>query len=220
MFVNEDKIIIDTIEVAGFTTAITGMRNPLDSWDRCDSYVDYPTSNGEGFVLGSNDLALAQKLIKGGSEHCKFLRQIYVGANFTLPRYVWSEFDTYGFNVKNSCSTMHTLLSKKKPLTMDMFVYFDSCGYLIKDSVSTINLLAQCYRGERITKASKTDLKRMAKQVLPEGFLQKRTVSTNYAELRNMYKQRKNHQLVEWNKYFVDWVKTLPYAEELIIYEN
>lgn len=214
MFMNEDKIKFENVEIAGFTTAFRGMRNPLDSWHKADSFV---CDNGT-FFIGRNDMDLAHRLLKGGDEHAKFIRQIYVGVDITLPRYVWSEFDTYHFNVKNSCSTMHTLLSSKKPLTLDMIVYDDFFTDKILEAVTSINRLARCYRGELTTKRSKPEIKRMAKQLLPEGFLQMRTVSTNYGELRNMYFQRKNHQLPEWSKYFVDWIDTLPYADELIKY--
>lgn len=220
MFMNEDKIKFETVEIAGFKTAIRGMRNPLDSWHKADSDIEYSHSYKYGFkfIIGENDMNLAQRLLKGGDEHAKFIRQIYVGVDITLPRYVWSEFDTYHFNVKNSCSTMHTLLSSKKPLTLDMIVYDDFFTDKILEAVTSINRLARCYRGELTTKRSKPEIKRMAKQLLPEGFLQMRTVSTNYGELRNMYFQRKNHQLPEWSKYFVDWIDTLPYADELIKY--
>lgn len=213
-FINDDKITFETLEVAGIFTAIQGMRNPLNSWDKSDSDFLYPVE------IGNKDMELAQRLISAGAEHCKFLRQIYVSFDAVLPRYVWSEFDTYHFNTKNSCSTMHTLLSAKNPLTTDQFVYCIGDSDWLEHSVSRINYLAKQYRGEYPTQMDKADIKRRAKQVLPEGFLQRRTVSTSYAELRNMYFQRRNHALSEWNTKFTEWIKTLPYAKELIMYEK
>lgn len=217
-FINDDKITFETLEVAGIFTAIQGMRNPLNSWDKSDSvFTSYVTN---AFKIGDKDMELAQRLISAGAEHCKFLRQIYVSFDAVLPRYVWSEFDTYHFNTKNSCSTMHTLLSAKNPLTTDQFVYCIGDSDWLEHSVSRINYLAKQYRGEYPTQMDKADIKRRAKQILPEGFLQRRTVSTSYAELRNMYFQRRNHALSEWNTKFTEWIKTLPYAKELIMYEK
>lgn len=217
-FINDDKITFETLEVAGIFTAIQGMRNPLNSWGKSDSvFTSYVTN---AFKIGDKDMELAQRLISAGAEHCKFLRQIYVSFDAVLPRYVWSEFDTYHFNTKNSCSTMHTLLSAKNPLTTDQFVYCIGDSDWLEHSVSRINYLAKQYRGEYPTQMDKADIKRRAKQVLPEGFLQRRTVSTSYAELRNMYFQRRNHALSEWNTKFTEWIKTLPYAKELIMYEK
>lgn len=217
-FINDDKITFETLEVAGIFTAIQGMRNPLNSWDKSDSvFTSYVTN---ALKIGDKDMELAQRLISAGAEHCKFLRQIYVSFDAVLPRYVWSEFDTYHFNTKNSCSTMHTLLSAKNPLTTDQFVYCIGDSDWIEQSVNRINYLAKQYRGEYPIQMDKADIKRRAKQVLPEGFLQRRTVSTSYAELRNMYFQRRNHALSEWNTKFTEWIKTLPYAKELIMYEK
>lgn len=99
-FINDDKITFETLEVAGIFTAIQGMRNPLNSWDKSDSvFTSYVTN---AFKIGDKDMELAQRLISAGAEHCKFLRQIYVSFDAVLPRYVWSEFDTYHFNTKNS----------------------------------------------------------------------------------------------------------------------
>lgn len=212
MYLNEDKIKFEEVEIAGFVTAIKGMRNPLDSWDRADSATD---ENGN-FTLGENDKNLAVRLINAGSEHCKFLRQIYVGFDVTLPRYVWSEFDTYHYNTKNSCSTMHTLLSSKKLITKEMFVYHIDDEYEVDIIINKLNNIRSLFINSN-SQQEKQELKRRAKQILHEGFLQKRTVSTNYAELRNIYHQRKNHQLPEWRVQFVEFIKTLPYSQEFIM---
>ena len=109
-----NKIRINNIEVFGFKSALRGMRNPMNSWDRGDSAEDH---------MGENDLKLAQMLLKAGTEHCKFMRQIHVWMDINMPRYIWSELDTYHFNTKNSCSTMHRLLHKSVEITKDLFIY-------------------------------------------------------------------------------------------------
>lgn len=206
--------ITDT-EVRGFRHAFRGMRNPMNSWHLSDSTV-----NDKGdFIIGEKDLNLAVRLIKGGSEHCKYLRQIHVWADMDMPRYWWSEFDTYKHNNKNSTSTMHRLLNTKTPITRELF----ETHYLIDDVMDVVieklEQFRQMYMGiigmpEGVTKI---DLLVSAKRLLPEGMNQLRTVDTNYAELRNVYHQRKHHRLkVEWIDVFCTWVESLPYAEELI----
>ena len=203
-------------EVWGFRHALYGMRMPMQSWAKADSkYIHDPVE--KGFVIGNADMNLAHRLIKGGSEHCKFLRMIHVGVVVVAPRYIWSELDTYHFNTKNSESTMHRLLADKNPLTRDNFQLVDKELDLYDDEISFINLLKIEYQKPSVDKHR---LLRIAKAKLPEGFLQARMLDTNYAELRNMYFQRRNHRLPEWNTDFVNWIKTLPYAEELIMYEG
>ena len=109
---------IKTLEVAGLMSALKGMRNPINSWHLSDT-----VNEGNNIVIGEKDLKLAQNLIKSGTEHCKFMRQIHVWCDIDMPRYIWSEFDTYHFNTKNSCSTMHRLLHKTTSITRDLFVY-------------------------------------------------------------------------------------------------
>lgn len=199
--------------IFGWEAAIMGMRNPLNSWDKSDSIFSYYS-----LEIGENDLALAQRLIRGGSEHSKFLRMIHVQMDMDMPRYFWSEFDTYHFNTKNSCSTMHRLLNNKYPITKSMFVYCEEDEELIEVIIS-------CLEEMRIQFLNSTDDKEKnkllvrAKRILPEGFLQRRTVDTSYAELRNIYFQRKNHRLKEeWVDIFCNWIESLPYAKELILY--
>lgn len=206
MMKNTDRIFVDHIEVAGLQTAIRGMRNPMDSWARSDSYID-----DEGnFIIGMDDKDLAQRLISAGSEHCKFLRQIYVGFDIVLPRYVWSEFDTYHHNTKNSCSTMHRLFRKDRFISLSQFVYHEDDEDIMIDIIYQLNTLRALYFNSA-TK-DKNEILRRAKQILPEGFLQRRTVSTNYAELRNIYHQRKNHRLPEW-QVVCRFIESLPYAK-------
>ena len=207
------NVKIITLEVAGFDSALRGMRNPMNSWDNNDSF----TFNGEPNI-GEKDLKLAQNLIKAGSEHSKFMRQIQVWADFNLPRYMWSEFDTYHFNTKNSCSTMHRLLHTTTSITKDLFSYSEEDDYLLDIIIRRLNQIRIEYINA-VNESEKNKLIRRAKQILPEGFFQLRTVNTNYTELRNMVLQRKNHKLKEdWQNGFCKWVTTLPYAKELIFF--
>lgn len=207
MMKNTDKIFVDHIEVAGLQTAIRGMRNPMDSWAKSDSYYDPYL---EEFFIGEADKDLAQRLISAGSEHCKFLRQIYVGFDIVLPRYVWSEFDTYHHNTKNSCSTMHKLFRKDSFICLNQFVYHEDDEEVMLDIIKQLNTLRALYFNSATE--NKNEILRRAKQILPEGFLQRRTVSTNYAELRNIYHQRKNHRLPEW-QVVCRFIESLPYAK-------
>ena len=212
MLINENKIKIENVEVAGLSTAIRGMRNPMDSWDKTDS--------GQGsnwYVIGDADMELCRKLIKAGPEHRKFLRQIYVGFDITLPRYVWSEFDTYQWVVKNSCSTMHKLFKKDQLITLEQFIYNYNDTDILIDTLTRLNRLSTEYF-TATTQNKKDELLRRAKAMLPEGFLQKRTVSTNYEQLRNIYHQRKNHRLPCWHKICGE-IENLLYAEDLIVAE-
>ena len=202
-------------EVWGFEHAIRGMRNPFESW--CNSNSSYIDKRfNDQFYIGKNDLSLMQKLIKAGSEHRKFMRQILVSVDITAPLYWWKEADTYKVGtVSNSCSTMHKLANT--PITKECFEMGDYCGFFETPWKNLIALLEQCRK-----EYNKTKDKRYWKELirlLPESWLQKRTITMNYENILNMYRQRKNHKLTEWSKSFCDWVKTLPYAEELICLE-
>ena len=103
-------ILIERASVMNFENAIRGARNPLNSWAKSDSYYD---ENGN-YILGENDLGLAKKLAKAGSDHRKYLRQIFVSVDITAPLYWWKEYDTYKVaTVANSTSTMHKIHSKQ-----------------------------------------------------------------------------------------------------------
>ena len=111
-------IKVERISVMNFDNAIRGARNPLNSWDKADSHYDEKGA----FVLGPNDLSLAKRLCDAGSDHRKFIRQIFVSMDITAPLYWWKEFDTYKVGtVANSCSTMHKIHDKE--FTMDDFSY-------------------------------------------------------------------------------------------------
>ena len=200
-------------ETFGWTSAFRGMRNAMESWDRGDSQI----INGE-FVIGSNDEKLAKILMKAGASDSKFLRMIHVQADVDMPRYWWSEADTYHFNTKNSCSTMHRLLNNNNPITTDMFVFCSEDKTLVDMIVGKLEELRQTYKAIQKSNIENKNEKMnhlllRAKRILPEGFLQMRTLDTNYAELRNMYFQRKNHRLKEeWQDVFCEWIKSLPYS--------
>ena len=225
---------------------IEGMRNPMNSWaksdsvnclrtpsgkhcsefcknfntDKCYMYGD----NGEPFIIGNNDMKLAQALIKAGSEHCKFMRMIHVAVDVDMPISWWSEADTYHFNVKNSCSTMHKLLNNDNPITLDMFAICEEDIDWWKYTINKLESLRLEYKEIQKTTKDNEKMNRLlvrAKRMLPEGFEQMRTWDTNYAELRNMYFQRRHHRLQEeWVDTFCKWVESLPYAKELIMYEG
>ena len=210
------NIFVDTLEVAGLYPAIMGMRNPKDSWEKSDSgyeYNNYYQQQEE--VLGEQDLILAQKLIKAGSEHRKFMRQIQVWADVIMPRYIWQELDTYKFGTKNSCSTMHTIM--KKPITMNDF-YLGSDPIIMTTKLFQENIIPDLnyFRDLYLESKDYRWVKEM-KRVLPESFIQMRTWNTNYEELRNIYWQRKNHRLNQEWTIIIEWIESLPYAEELIL---
>ena len=198
---------IETLKVAGIEEALHGMRNPMNSWHLADTKDD---------TIGENDLGLAQRLIKAGSEHCKFMRMIQVWADMDMTRFFWSEADTYSFNTKNSCSTVHKLLNPKNEITLDMFEYYEEDVDVIMPIINRMNEIRTKFLNSKDGEEKRV-LKRRAKTLLFEGFLQLRTVNTNYAELRNIVSQRRLHQMKEdWQDTFCKWVTTLPYAKELI----
>lgn len=187
--------------VEGFETALHGMRNAYDSWNKSDSYTDE-----EGFHIGENDNKLAVKLAKGGPVHGKFLRMIVVWADIKAPLYWWSQYDTYKVGtVANSCSKMHTI--HKRDLTIDDF----STDHLNGRSEAVMMDIIKSINMDRALYVKTNDQKYWYSmiQTLPESFMQKRTVMLNYEVLRGMYVYRKNHKLDEWHE-FCDWIKTLP----------
>ena len=199
----------ENTEVWGFEHAIRGMRNPMESWDKSDSFIKSPHNY---YVIGENDFKLAQTLIKAGPEHRKFLRQIFISVDITAPLYWWKEFDTYKVGtVADSCSTMHKL--KDTPITMDSFEMGDYCGFFETPWKNLIALLEQCRKEFNETK-DKRYWKELIR-LLPESWLQKRTVTMSYENVANMYSQRMNHKLTEWSKDFIQWADNLPYFKEL-----
>lgn len=203
-------IKIERVSVMNLENAIRGARNPLNSWARSDSYYD---GNGN-YVLGPNDIDLARRLAQAGSDHRKFVRQIFVSVDITAPLYWWKEFDTYKVGtVANSCSTMHKIHSKE--FTRDDF----SCDRLDDNGLAALDALITFLENERQTfcadKTNKQAWHNMI-QLLPSSYNQMRTVTLNYECLINIYYARKSHKLSEWHT-LCDWIKTLPYAEDLIL---
>ena len=206
-------------EVWGFEHAIRGMRNPLESWNKSDSYLwrkdcsycKEMANCSPFFHIGKNDLELMQKLIRAGSEHRKFLRQIFISVDITAPLYFYKEFDTYKIGtVANSTSTMHKLAST--PITADCF----ECSDMINKSI--IRDLENTRQKYLETKAK--GLWKYLIVNLPCSWLQKRTITMNYENLLSMIHQRSHHKLTEWSVDFINWAKTLPYANELLFLEK
>lgn len=227
-------------EVWGWEHAIRGMRNPLNSWERSDSYpavdcgkcgiidregICYPKEHDctpyKCYAIGDNDLSLMRRLIRAGSSHRKFLRQIIVSVDITAPRYWLAELDTYKVGTTaNSCSTMHKITAKE--FTLDDF----SHEHLITDEP----IPTRIYSPMQMMEANIKNLNHLRSlyletqdkkywwqliQLLPQSYNQKRTVTMTYENLLNMVSQRRGHKLDEWHD-FCDWVFTLPYAEELL----
>ena len=195
--------------VMNFEGAIRGARNPMNSWHKMDSYYD---ENGN-YVLGPNDLDLAGRLAHAGSDHRKFLRQIFVTVDITAPLYWWKEFDTYKVGTTaNSTSTMHKIHAKE--FTREDF----SCDRMDEGGLAMLDAVIAYLETERqkflADKDNKQSWHNMI-QTLPSSYNQMRTVTLNYENLINMYYARRNHKLAEWHV-FCDFILSLPYAQELI----
>lgn len=199
----------DYIQVWGFEAALRGMRNPLNSHSRSDSVFGY----GPSVVIGEKDMELCQKLICGGSEHRKFLRMIHVQMDITAERFWWSEFDTYSVGVtSNSQSTMHTI--HRRDLTEEDFGLTGVIGNPIAEE-AFYNLLEQLNRLITEYRLNRTVENLLAvKELLPESFLQTRTVDFTYEALFNIIAQREHHRLPHWNSEFVKMARALPYSKQ------
>lgn len=221
----------ENTEVMNIHAAMRGMRNPKNSWSLSDS-MDLPIDDPDfiksgGFFIGPKDMKLAQTLIRSGSEHRKFLRQIFVSVDITAPLYWWKEFDTYKVGtVANSCSTMHKIHSA--PITMDSFELGDYHpdvrlidGRMIGDVMSAIADTMEVVRQTYLKTKDKSCWKELIRW-LPEGWLQKRTVTMNYENLLGICSksQRRFHKLDEWSQDFIAWARSLPYAQEFIFIDE
>ena len=200
---------VERTAVMNFENAIRGARNPMNSWARMDSTYDEKGN----FVLGPNDLDLAKRLAHAGSDHRKFLRQIFVSVDITAPLYWWKEFDTYKVGtVANSTSTMHKI--HVKTFDRDDF----SHDRLDEGGIAALDALIAYLEVERekfvADKANKQAWHNMI-QLLPSSYNQMRTVSMNYETLINIYYARRTHKLAEWHT-LCDWIMSLPYAADLI----
>lgn len=210
-------IKIENIEVFGWEAAIRGMRNPMNSWDKSDSF-EFPPDEDGILWIGSNDLKLMQSLIRAGTDHSKFMRMINVAMDITAPLYWWKEFDTYKVGtVANSCSTMHKIHSKE--FTLEDFSHEhlftdDEALPFLNHLISGLNF----YRNKYIETKDKKYWWQII-QLLPSSYNQKRTIQLNYQVLRNIYFSRRNHKLDEWHD-FCSIIEELPYGKELICLED
>lgn len=206
-------IKIENTEVYGWESAIRGMRNPMNSWDKSDSFIQHK--------IGKNDLELMERLVSAGTDHSKFMRMITVTCDITAPLYWWKEFDTYKIGtVRNSCSTMHKI--HEKEFTLDDFSHD---RLLVEAKLETIISWLNKYRdlyvnwddNRRYVDSNGVDLDKkdiwwQIIQLLPSSYNQRATVQLNYQVLRNIYHSRKNHKLDEWCD-FAKWIEKLPYSE-------
>ncbi len=199
---------LERTSVMNFENAIRGARNPMNSWAKSDSAYD----EAGNYILGENDLALARKLCRAGSDHRKFVRQILVSVDITAPLYWWKEFDTYKVaTVANSTSTMHKIHAKPFELA-DFSVDKLSDGALA--AFRTYMDYMEATRRRFVETKDKRDWYDLI-QLLPSSYNQLRTVTMNYETLINIYYARRAHKLDEWHV-FCDWIRTLPYADDLI----
>jgi hypothetical protein len=221
-------IKLERTSVMNFENAIRGARNPMNSWDKSDSYfAEYIDTDGmvyrqldsydgittDWMTIGENDLSLAKRLATAGSDHRKFLRQIFVSVDITAPLYWWKEFDTYKVGtVANSCSTMHKIHAKE--FTVDDFSFertHKDCSWLIQSILNVLNAA----RDRFLETKDKTHWDTMI-QFLPSSYNQLRTVTLNYENVMNMYYARRHHKLAEWHV-LCDWAETLPYFKEICL---
>lgn len=231
-------IKLEKTDVFGWGAAIRGMRNPMNSWDKSDSWYceeDCPhVMNGTepikecndgawSFCIGENDFELMRKLSKAGTDHSKFMRMINVTVDITAPLYWWKEYDTYKVGtVANSCSTMHKIHDKE--FTIDDFSHEhlkNFYGFKTTPHGRELALFENCFRNiiDALNNARTLYLQTGDKQywyvmiqLLPSSYNQKRTVQLNYQVLKNMYHARKTHKLDEWRE-FCKWIESLPYSE-------
>lgn len=218
-------IKIENVEVVGWEAAIRGMRNPLNSWKKSDSFEFPPDEDGAPYI-GPNDYKLMKSLRESGTDHRKFMRMITVYLDIVSPLYFLKELDTYKVGtVANSCSTMHKIAAKEFTLedfstehfiTADnddpMDAYFVGNTRWGSNDVMNITLKALNYYQNRYLKTKDKKYWWQMIQLLPSSYNQRRTVMLNYEVLANMYKSRKDHKLDEWRD-FCKWIKTLPYSE-------
>lgn len=212
-------ITIENTEVFGWGAAIRGMRNPLNSWDKSDSYwthiEDAETLETAPFqfFVGENDLDLMKRLSKAGNDHGKFLRMINVTVDWNAPLYWWKEASTYSVGVvTNSCSTMHKIHAKE--FTMDDF----SCEHLDKEGRKLLHQKISCLNRNREKFIETKDKQYWWNMIqsLDSSYNQRRTVQLNYQVLKSMYFARRKHKLDEWHT-LCDWMLTLPYFKEICV---
>lgn len=217
----------ENTKVMNFDGALRGMRNPMNSWDMSDSYWDFP-EHPDRYIIGANDMKLAQKLIRAGSEHRKFMRQIFVCVDVTAPMYWWKEYDTYKVStVRNSCSTMHKIHVKtfcEDDFTHDCVDKIEKAKATFLRVIDTLEFLRQ-----KFNETQDKTYWRAIIQLLPDGFEMKATLTFNYENLLGICSkgQRRNHKLNEWSgkdypdlPNFIAWARKLPYSQELIFIDE
>ena len=218
-------IKIENIEVFNFEGAFRGLRNPMNSWNKSDSYIDALTNK---YIVGENDLKLAQRMIGAGTDESKFMRQIFISMDIEAPLYFWKEADTYKIaTVSNSCSTMHKITSSE--ITEENYSFDPEPDKPLTDLPTDDYVRILDIKNRAVADAeglrkkyNETKDKRYWReliQILPCGWNQKRTWTGNYQNLRNMYFARKNHKLIEWRQ-FCQIIEQLPYGKELICYKK
>ena len=218
-------IKVENVDTWGFEHAIRGMRNPLNSWDKSDSEWRWvednspinPNDPGMCFVVGDNDLDLMKRLYKAGTEHRKYLRQIFVSLDITAPLYWWKEFDTYKVGtVSNSCSTMHKIAAKEFELDDFSYEHLLNTGmWLLETTIDRLNKWRSVYvLGNQVYEPKSKEIWWQMIQLLPSSYNQKRTITMNYENVISIIKQRSGHKLDEWNN-FVETLKQLPYIKEI-----
>lgn len=208
-------IKIENAEVYGFSAAIRGMRNPMNSWNRSDSNCKTIIRDNGKYVedfIGDNDLKLMRQLAKSGPVHAKYRRMITVTCDITAPMFWWAEFDTYKVGtVRNSCSKMHKIHSKEllnEDFSCEGCREIGSWATLCFVTVqNTCNKLREKYNETKEKKYWRALI-----ELLPESYNQRATVQLNYEVLAGMYYWRKDHKLDEW-RMFCEWVESLPYSE-------
>lgn len=205
-------IKVENIDVWGFEHAVRGMRNPHNSWDKSDSR--YETDDDDTITVGENDLNLMHRLYIAGSEHRKFMRQIFVSMDITAPLYWWKEMDQYKIGtVTDSCSTMHKI--HEKPFELEDFS-FDNFDYYGEWKDDVINVIESCedLRQDYLKTKDKSYWYLLIR-LLPSAYNQKRTLTMNYENVVSIINQRSGHKLDEWND-FAAKLKELPYIKEIM----
>ncbi len=204
-------ITFERTAVMNLENAMRGARNPMNSWSRVDSEYD----EDGNYRLGPNDLDLAMRLRGAGSDHRKFMRQIFVSVDITAPIYWWKEYDTYKVaTVANSTSTMHKIHAK--PFELHDFSHDHLTGSGLKVLENLIGELEKIRLRYQEGKRKENWYDMI--QLLPSSYNQMRTCTLNYEILVNICHARKNHKLEEW-KSFCGWAEGLPYGKELIVGE-
>ena len=206
---------------------IEGMRNPMNSLDKSDSYINYEVEYDDYlpwvethhpyFRVGAADVDLMQRLANAGTDHRKFMRMMPVYVRITAPLYWWKEFDTYKVGtVANSCSTMHKIMDKE--FTLEDFSVERMSDYLLVgvealvDALNTLRDLYINYDKYDDPETPKQKIWDSVIQLLPSSYNQTRNVMMNYEVLANIYKSRKDHKLDEWRE-FCQWIESLPFHE-------